>query len=158
MLAAIENLWISNLMRDLPWAFPIAEALHFVGLCVLIGSLAIIDLRLLGFGREMSVKVIHRLLPWTWVGFTINAVTGALFFITDPMFYYTNGAFQIKMVLILLAGANALWFQLRVNKQLETWPETADPPATVKTMASVSLFLWVAVICFGRFIMYWPPF
>jgi hypothetical protein len=157
MLAWIENLWLSELIRSTPWAFPIAEAFHFVGLCLLMGSLAVIDLRLLGFAREMSVRVIHRLLPWTWIGFTINAVTGFLFFITDPTFYTTNRAFQIKMVLILLAGANALWFQLRVNRELETWPETADAPSAVKTMASVSLVLWIAIICFGRFIMYWPP-
>jgi hypothetical protein len=157
MLAWIENLWLSELMRSVPWAFPIAEALHFVGLCLLMGALAVIDLRLLGFAREMSVRAIHRLLPWAWIGFSINAITGVLFFITDPPFYYTNRAFQIKLALILLAGANALWFQLRVNRQLDTWSETADAPHAVKAMASASLVLWIAVICFGRFIMYWPP-
>lgn len=157
MLAWIEGLWLSEMMRALPWAFPICEALHFVGLCLLMGSLAIIDLRLLGFARSMSVRVIHQLLPWAWIGFTINLITGILFLLTDPLSYYSNGAFRIKMVLILLAGANALWFQLRVNRELDTWPEAADAPGRVKVMAGASLVLWVAVICFGRFIMYWPP-
>jgi hypothetical protein len=98
------------------------------------------------------------LLPWTWIGFGINLVTGVLFIFSDPSFYYSNGAFRIKVVLILLAGANALWFQLRVNRDLDHWPETADAPPQVKAMATVSLALWVAVILFGRFIMYWPPF
>lgn len=87
MLAWMENLWLAELIRSLPWAFPIAEALHFVGLSLMMGSLAVIDLRLLGFAREMSVRVVHRLLPWTWIGFPINAVTGFLFFITDPTLF-----------------------------------------------------------------------
>ena len=158
MIAWIESSWLNELMVTLPWAFPICEALHFVGLCLLMGSLAVIDLRLLGFARGMSIQAIHQFLPWTWIGFAINLTTGILFIFSDPSFYFVNGAFRIKVVLILLAGANALWFQLRVNRDLDRWPETADAPPQVKAMATASLALWVAVILFGRFIMYWPPF
>ena len=158
MLAWLESTWLGEMMRTVQWAFPISEAFHFLGLCVLMGSIAIIDLRLLGFARGVSVKVIHQLLPWAWAGFTVNLVTGLLFFLSNPLFYYENTAFQIKLVLILLAGANALWFHLKVNRELDSWPDSVDAPGQVKVMASGSLVLWVAVICFGRFIMYWPPF
>jgi len=121
------------------------------------GSIAVIDLRLLGFARSLSVSVIHRLLPWAWTGFAINLITGILFIFANPSFYYPNVAFRVKLVLILLAGMNALWFQLTVNRDLASWPEGADSPGSVKAMAGISLGLWVAVICFGRFIMYWPP-
>jgi hypothetical protein len=157
VIAAIENSWLGEFMRAYWWTFPTAEALHFIGLCLLIGSLAIIDLRLLGFARSLSVRAIHTLLLWTWIGFGINAVTGVLFIFTQASFYYPNPSFWIKMVLILLAGANALWFQQTVNRNLESWQDDAAAPGQAKVIAGFSLALWIGVIFFGRFIMYWPP-
>lgn len=157
MTAAIENSWLGEFMRAYWWTFPAAEALHFIGLCLLIGSLAIIDLRLLGFARSLPVRAIHRLLLWTWIGFGINLVTGILFIFTQASFYYPNPSFWIKMVLILLAGANALWFQRTINRELESWPDDADASYQAKVIAGISLALWIGVIFFGRFIMYWPP-
>ena len=157
MIAWIENTWLHELMITMQWAFPICEALHFVGLCILMGSIAMIDLRLLGFARSMSAQVIHQLLPWAWIGFAINLTTGTLFYFAGPDFYYTNTAFWVKMVLILLAGLNALWFQLTVHRDLDSWTEGTVASSQVKAMAGISLGLWVGVICFGRFIMYWPP-
>jgi hypothetical protein len=158
LLVQLEDSSFSLALRSLPWGFPIAEALHFVGLCLLMGSLAVIDLRLLGFGRSLSIRAVHQLLPWAWAGFALNAITGVFFFLNQPTFYYPNTAFRVKLVLMLLAGANALWFELRVHGDLDSWPDAANPSAQVKTMAGASLVLWIAVICFGRFIMYWPPF
>ena len=157
MIMWLENSWLSQTLVALQWAFPISEAIHFLGLCLLMGSIAVIDLRLLGFARSLPVRVIHQLLPWAWVGFTTNLLTGLYFFLTQPSFYYENVAFRVKLVLILLAGANALWFQFSGNRQLDSLPDGVDSPGLVKAMAAISLVLWVAVICFGRFIMYWPP-
>jgi hypothetical protein len=144
-------------MNDYAWAFPLAEAAHFFGLCLLIGSIGVIDLRLLGFARSFSIRAVHQLLPLVWIGFGINLLTGVLFIFSGPEFYYTNMAFRVKMVLILLAGINALWYQLTVHKQLKSWPEDSAAPGAAKLIAGTSLLLWVAVIFFGRFIMYWPP-
>ena len=157
MNAWIANSWLNELMAASQWAFPICEALHFLGLCLLMGSVAVMDLRLLGFASSLPARVIHQLLPWAWVGFAINLITGVLFYVSNPAFYYPNPAFRIKLILILLAGANALWFQLTVHRDLDNWPEGAEVPSQAKLMASISLVLWVGVICFGRFIMYWPP-
>lgn len=157
MIEWIQNTWLHDTMISLQWAFPICEALHFVGLCILMGSITVIDLRLLGFARSLPARVIHQLLPWAWVGFGINLFTGTLFYFSGPDFYYPNTAFRVKMVLILLAGLNALWFQLTVNRDLDSWTEGTVASGQVKAMAGISLGLWVAVICFGRFIMYWPP-
>ncbi len=157
MVEWIEGSWLNELMIASQWAFPICEAIHFLGLCLLMGSLAVIDLRLLGFAPNLPVRVVHQLLPWAWVGFSINLITGTLFYFTNPEFYYTNTAFWIKMFLILLAGANAMWFELSVRGELDSVHEGAAMSAQAKTMAGTSLVLWIAVICFGRFIMYWPP-
>jgi len=157
VIAAIENTWLGEFMRAYWWAFPAAEALHFIGLSLLVGSLAVIDLRLLGFARSLSVRAIHQLLLWTWVGFAINLITGVLFIFAQASFYYPNVAFRVKLVLILLAGANALWFQRTVHKELPNWSDDAQAPRQAKVIAGVSLGLWISVIFFGRFIMYWPP-
>jgi len=157
VLAAIENTWLGEFMRAYWWAFPAAETLHFIGLSLLIGSLAVIDLRLLGFARSLSIKVVHQLLVWTWIGFAINVLTGLLFISAQASFYYPNVSFWVKMVLIALAGLNALWFELTVHRDLHSWNDDTVAPAQARAIAGASLVLWIAVIFFGRFIMYWPP-
>lgn len=157
MLQWMEQSWLGQTMQAYQWAFPICEALHFFGLCILMGSIAIIDLRLLGFARSLSIRVIHQLLPWVWIGFAINLITGILFCFAQPSFYYPNVAFRVKMFLIVLAGLNALWFQLTVHSRIESLADDADADSQAKTIAGISLGLWIAVIFFGRFIMYWPP-
>jgi len=157
VLAAIENTWLGEFMRAYWWAFPAAETLHFIGLSLLIGSLAVIDLRLLGFARSLSIKVVHQLLVWTWIGFAINVLTGLLFISAQASFYYPNVSFWLKMVLIALAGLNALWFELTVHRDLHSWNDDTVAPAQARAIAGASLVLWIAVIFFGRFIMYWPP-
>ena len=157
MIEWIESTWLSQMMVNNQWAFPACEALHFMGLCLLMGAVIVMDLRLLGFAQGLSIRAVHQLVPWAWVGFSINLITGLCFIFAQPGFYYPNTAFRIKLVLILLAGLNALWFHLSINRQLDNWPEHGEVPAQAKTIAAASLALWVGVICFGRFIMYWPP-
>lgn len=157
MVEWIMDTWLSKAMVESAWAFPIAEAAHFFGLCLLIGSIGIIDLRLLGFARSLSIRAVHQLLLLVWIGFGINLLTGILFIFSSADFYYPNMAFRVKLVLLLLAGVNALWYQLSVHKQLDNWPENGDAPRQAKVIAGLSLGLWISVIFFGRFIMYWPP-
>lgn len=157
MLEWIAGTWLNHAMNDNAWAFPMAEAAHFFGLCLLMGSIGIIDLRLLGFGRSLSLRAVHQLLLLVWIGFGINLITGILFIFSSADFYYPNMAFRVKLVLLLLAGLNALWYQLAVHKQLASWPETGDAPSQAKVVAGISLGLWISIIFFGRFIMYWPP-
>jgi hypothetical protein len=157
VIIAIEDSWLGEFMRAYWWPFPAAETLHFIGLSLLIGSLAVIDLRLLGFAKGLSIRAIHRLLLWTWIGFGINLVTGILFIFAQASFYYPNPSFWIKMVLILLAGANALWFETTVRRDLDTSPDGSEASGQAKAIAGISMALWISVIFFGRFIMYWPP-
>ncbi len=154
MLAWIEGSWLSVTLRDLVWAFPAAEILHFTGLCLLLGALIVIDLRLLGFARGLPARAISDLLPLAWIGFSINLVTGFLFFVAAPFFYYPNGPLRIKLVLILLAGANALWFQRALRDEVNQLEAGAEASAQVKVSAGASLALWAGVIFFGRLIMF----
>ncbi len=150
--------WIANNLgawvHVLPWTWPIAETLHFFGLCLLLGALLVIDLRLLGVNRLLPAISVHDLLPVAYVGFGINLATGVLFYVGDPHRYTINIAFQLKMLLVVLAGLNALYYQLKIYQQMANWDETAAIPTNVKAVGALSLVLWFGVLSYGRLIPY----
>ena len=111
---------VGNYVRDTPWTWVTAETLHFVGLTILIGVLALINLRLLGFMKNVSPSLLMRLLPWGMVGYAINAMTGMLFFAAAPQQYHDNPAFYWKLIFLMLAGANVLYFTFDHGWQVET--------------------------------------
>ena len=150
--------WISNNLGFIaitwPWTWPVAETLHFFGLCLLLGGLIVIDLRLLGFFRGISPKSVHDLLPFVIAGFVINLITGLIFVVGDPHRYLVNIGFLFKMLLVLLAGLNALWYQLKIAPAIDGWPDDIDPPVEAKLMGAFSLILWFGVLAYGRLIPY----
>lgn len=150
--------WIANNLgawvHVLPWTWPIAETLHFFGLCLLLGALLVIDLRLLGVNRLLPAISVHDLLPVAYVGFGINLATGLLFYVGDPHRYTPNIAFQLKMLLVVLAGLNALYYQMKIHPQVASWNESTEIPTNVKTVGALSLVLWFGVLSYGRLIPY----
>ena len=138
----------------LPWTWPIMETLHFFGLCLLLGGLIIIDLRLLGVNRIIPAMTVHDLLPYVIFGFGINLVTGVLFFVGDPHRYAPNIAFQLKMVLVVLAGLNALYYQFKIAPEIGGWSERTKIPMNAKLVGASSLVLWFGVLSYGRLIPY----
>jgi hypothetical protein len=154
LVQAIEGTAINNWVLASFWLWPLMEILHFIGLTLLLGAMLIIDLRLAGFLRQMNILTTHRLLPWAAVGFSINLLTGVLFFLGDPGRYAVNIGFQIKMVLVLIAGLNALWFVLKVNPLMPSWDPYGDTPAAAKMIAYLSLGAWFGVLLLGRLIPY----
>lgn len=142
-----------QLMRDVPWLFPTAEIFHFLGLCLLLGSLLVVDFRLIGFSRDVSIEAVHKFLPITATGFSINLVTGTLFFFADPFRYYQNIAFQLKMALVLLAGINVLLYVLMIRAQIAQ-TGALENNGKIKSIATLSLVFWFGVIILGRFIPY----
>ena len=153
ILLWMETSALGQLMRDSVWLFPMAEILHFMGLSLLIGSLLVVDLRLLGFCRNIPVETVYKFLPLTLVGFSINLVTGTMFCFSDPFRYYPNIAFRLKMLLVLLAGLNAFYFALTVRRQA-AHPGLEDAGVAIKTVTSLSLIFWIGVIVLGRLIPY----
>jgi len=95
-------------VNDLPWMWPTLESLHFIGLSLLIGTVLVINLRVLGFMKQVSVDAIDRLIPWGVLGFGLNIVTGMLFFIAVPQQYTQSVAFFWKAGLIVVAAFNGL--------------------------------------------------
>lgn len=149
--------WLRNTpmgawVRDSGWAFPFLESMHFLGMALLIGIVGAIDLRVLGVARAVPLAPLHRLLPLAFVGFGINVITGFFFICHDPAIYLLNFSFQLKMLLILVAGLNALWFRLGVFLDLDAWGPGIEASRLAKVISAASILIWIAVITAGRYI------
>ena len=147
--------WIKELpfgaaVRESRWLFAMGETFHFIGLCLLVGGLLVVDLRLLGFIRRVPMRAALAFLPFTIVGFLINLATGIEFFVTDPFMYWPNPAFRLKMFLIVLAGLNALVFTVMQHRHMLVLGDDKNMSAYVKLTAGLSLGLWLSVLLLGR--------
>ncbi len=143
------NRWIAETY----WLWPVLEIIHFIGLSIMLGALLIIDARLLGMLRTYDTQSIKRLVPLVWFGFCINLASGTMFFVGDPMRYSINIGFQLKMLLILVAGLNVVVYQLQVRPQLTGW-NTVSMPTIARLVAIASLATWGGVLLLGRLIPY----
>ena len=144
------NQWISATY----WLWPVLETLHFIGLSLPLGGLIIIDLRLAGHFRVVDLAATHKLLPVVFLGFGLNLCTGILFFYGDPMRYAINIGFQIKMVLVIIAGLNALLYYWKVSPLVAGWGAGTTPPPLARIVAYTSLTVWTGVLLSGRLIPY----
>lgn len=134
--------------------FPWIESIHVLAIALVVGSIAIVDLRLLGFASlDRAVKhLTDEVLPCTWAAFAVAAVSGAALFLSNALNYAHNTAFGLKMLLLLLAGANMLVFHWHAGRGIGAWVAPAQTPAAAKIAAAVSLALWVGVVVCGRWI------
>ena len=154
LVQAIEGGAINNWILSSYWLWPVLEIIHFIGLSLLLGAMLIVDLRLAGYLRQIDITATHRLLPWATFGFLLNLATGTLFFLGDPARYSINIGFQFKMVLVLIAGLNALWFIWKINPRVPSWDANGDTPTEAKVVAVLSLVAWFGVLLLGRLIPY----
>ena len=156
VLEWIRHTSVGEFVRSSSWAFPTLQSLHFIGMTMLVGIVGAIDLRVLGIARGLPIHPLHRLLPVAFVGFGLNLITGLMFFAHDPYVYSYNISFRIKVLLILIAGLNALWFRLGVFIDVDKWGPGIDASRLAKVISALSLFLWFAVITAGRYIAFAP--
>lgn len=143
----------SKLMVESKWWWAFMMDMHFIGLTLLAGVIGALDLRMLGFTKELPIAPLHRLVPWAIAGFCINLVTGVLAFIGMPLFYTYDTAFWLKMLAILLAGLNVGAFYLTgIFRRVENLGPGEDAPFSAKCIAASSMILWFSVIMLGRYI------
>ena len=138
---------VGSFVTDTPWMWPTCETLHFIGLSLLLGVVFLVDLRVLGVMKGVSFASLHRLLPWAAFGFGVNVVTGMLFFVGIPGQYIHNTSFYWKIALVMLAGANAVYFTV-VDEPWALGPKE-DAPLTAKFAAASAMVLWVGVMYCG---------
>lgn len=142
---------------QLHWSWPIVESVHFVGLTLLLGTIAAWDLRLLGLLKDVPAAAFHKLVPFAMLGFGINAVSGSLFLVTFPDQYVYNAAFHLKVLCLVVAGLNVAVFYLASFRRLAVLAAGEQPPLLARLSGGVSLALWITVIVCGRMITFFRP-
>ena len=149
----LEQSWVGGSIRQSLWLFPAIETVHLLGMAVLVVTITIFDLRILGWTLPRTrVSVVgQRLLPWAWGAFALQVVTGTLLFSSEAVKVYLNPAFRVKMLLIVVAGAQALIFHRTVYARVANWDDDSSPLGA-KLMGCVSILLWLGIVAAGRFI------
>ena len=126
-------------------------SVHLIGVALLVGSIAVFDLRLLGLSRSLSVRrLAAHLLPWTAASFLLIVPSGLLMFLARAQELIGSPLFALKMMLLLAAGTNAALFHAAVFRGAAAWDVDAPPPWQARVCAGVSLLIWVSVIVCGR--------
>jgi hypothetical protein len=155
----LVGLGIGDYVAAHDWVWPVCETLHFVGMCVLLGTVGVVDLRILGVAKGIPIHLLEKFIPLGVIAFVVNLTTGFIFVsgnpVGGPMEYLTNLSLQLKMLLVVIAGINLIMFYFTgLERALAGVPADGDAPAAAKAVAAVSLTAWIGVIVFGRFIMY----
>ncbi len=153
-LKSLEESGLASRIRDSLLLFPLIESTHVFGLAMVFGTIAIIDLRLLGIAstQRSFQRMASDILKWTWAAFALTALTGSLMFITNARVYYHNFFFRTKMLLLLLAGINILVFELTAGRTIHRWDKAPSAPPAGKAVAALSLAIWIGIIFMGRLI------
>ncbi len=149
---SIEYSPLGLYLAESTWAFPTLETLHVIALVTVIGTIAIVDLRLVGVAsRAHRVSLLAKdTLPWTWGAFALAAITGTLLFISKASSYVINPYFLWKMALLALAGLNMMYFHLTMWRTVDHWEKDPSFPVAAKVAGWLSLIFWVGVVFFGR--------
>jgi hypothetical protein len=154
-MGAIEMSALAVAMRQWLWLYPIVEIMHLTGIALLVGSIAILDLRLLGFARTLPVRrLASHVLPWSAAAFLLIVPSGLLMFIAHASDFIQSNVFVLKMCLLLAAGANAALFHAGAFRAAAGWDVERMPPPAARIAAGLSLGLWVSVIACGRLLAY----
>jgi len=152
LIASLEASSFSTFLRESPsvWAYPTILTLHTVGLGVLVGANWMVDLRVLGVGRAIPLSILARAFPIMWAGFWVNAISGVLLFVADPA-KGTTTIFMWKLAIIAVGVAIILLLKRKVYGR---GVEMDRASFGVKTMAALSLLVWIAAIATGRWMAY----
>lgn len=150
----LQNSWLGVWINTGGATYPTIEVFHVISLCLVFGTIFIVDLRLLGVASMSRpfTRVAHDLLRVTWLAFLIAAFTGSLLFVANAGTIWSNLAFQIKMVLLVLAAVNMAVFELITARTAGVWDLASPPPNAARVAGLLSICLWIGVIVCGRLI------
>lgn len=145
----------ASFVAETLWAYPLFETLHTLGMALLIGSLGLINLRILGYKPDLPLAGTLDLLPLAWLGFSVNFISGLALFISDAVYFWSSLTFKIKVGLILLAGLNAFVLGQSAFRDARVGGEITSG-SLVKLIAGSSLAFWIGAVIAGRLIAYLP--
>jgi hypothetical protein len=150
--------WVEGLPLSLhigeTWWYPLLESIHVITAAFVLGSILMLDLRILGVaGRRYPVsRIADEIVPWTLASFVVSCVAGTGMFMTRASYYMANPAFQLKLAMLVLAGLNMLAFNRIVCRDIAAWDTADAPSAGAKAAGATSLVLWAGVMLAGRWI------
>lgn len=141
-------------IRESATLFPTIESIHVLAITLVVGSIAIVDLRLLGLAsrRRAVTRLTGEVLPITWLAFVVAVITGLALFSSNAVKYSHNTFFLAKMALLVLAGLNMIVFHFITSRDIQRWDESPAVPGGVRLAGAFSLTLWIAIIVCGRWI------
>ena len=154
LIAFFEDSSIADAIRENDLLFPSIESIHVVSICLVVGSILVLDLRLLGFAslNRPVGRLTRAVLPLTWGAFVVAASSGFLLFISHATKYLANGYFIAKMCLICAAGLNMILFHAITARDLPKWEGQRTPPPPARLAGALSVLFWIAVVACGRWI------
>jgi len=152
----IQDSHIGTAIRESEIVFPVIESIHVLGLAVSAGAIVLLDLRLTGLGMQYSTpgQIMRRLKPWYLTGFAIMMLTGALLFWAEAEKLYRSPTFRWKLIFLLVAGLNALYYEVKFVPKMDRWDGKSGLPSGARVVGWCSLISWAAVIGFGRWTAY----
>lgn len=152
--AWLESTHAAAAIRESTWLFPTIETIHVLSILLVVGSIAMFDLRLLNLAsQDRSVTDVYEdVMPWTRASFVCAAIAGGLLFSSSATKYYHNFPFRMKMVVLLLAGMNTAYFEFWTYRSVSAWNQAVRTPRAARLAGGISLVLWIFVVAFGRWI------
>src|ERR1700733_16051147 len=140
--------------------FSILDTIHTLGIVLVAGAIMLVDFRLLGLGlRSVPVaQLVARMVPATLAGFALMLASGGLLFSSEAVKMYHSPAFRIKVLLLALAGMNALIFHRTIYRDVAAWDPASVAPFRARLAGLLSLVFWIAIIAAGRAIAYAPGY
>jgi hypothetical protein len=154
LLGWLQDTPLAVTVRENGYLFPWVECAHVIALSLVVGSIAIVDLRLLGvasLGRPLSA-VLKQILPLTWTAFGFALLTGGTLFVSDAVAYFDDLPFRLKFVAMAIAGVNMLVFHFVTCRNISEWSSSPRTPPAAKVAGGLSMLLWICVVGFGRWI------
>jgi hypothetical protein len=150
---ALELSPVGDFVASSSWAFPTFETIHVIAVVTVFGTVAIMDMRLLGLasGNNRVTELSRETLTWTWGAFLLAAITGSLLFVSKAHIYVKEPWFLVKMCLIAVAGINMAIFHVVTWKTIGAW-DAGRPPRAARIAGAVSLILWLVVVFCARMI------
>ncbi len=154
LISVLENSALADNIRENDVLFPLVELVHVLAICLVVGSILAVDLRLLGlaWSNRSASSVTRGVLPLTLGAFFVAVGSGGLMFISNATKYLGNGFFIAKLALIGVAGLNMLIFHFVSARDQPRWDHQALPPLSARLAGAISIVLWIAVVACGRWI------
>ncbi len=154
LLQSLQESSLALAISESAIVFPWIESVHVLALVFVVGSIAVVDLKLLGWasGSDRVARMLREVVPWTVGAFGVAAISGALLFISNAERYWASGFFKAKLAVLVFAGLNMLLFHFQTGSKHERWDRPEGPPLAARIAGGLSLSSWILIIFLGRWV------